>query len=499
MPTSTPDALRDVSVIIVGAGFSGLGLGIQLRRRGESSFVILERADDVGGSWRDNTYPGVACDVPSPLYSYSFRTNPDWSRMFSPGQEIWDYLRAAAREEGLGPHLRFGAEMLEARWNENDHRWTVRTPQGEFYGDVLVAATGHLTDIKLPEVPGLETFTGELFHSARWNHDFPLAGKRIGVVGTGASAIQIVPQLAEIADQLVVFQRSAPYIQPRRDRVFSEAEKNLFRRDQRTVEEMREMLFWYNDSRFAARRLIDDYLAEASWQALSHLDKQVSDPELRAKLTPDYTIGCKRILLSDDYYPAIQRPNVHLEAAALERVEGSTAFSAAGEAFELDVLVVATGFETYDLPSSYRIFGRGGNALADHWSNGMQAYKSIATAGFPNLFLLNGPGTSLGHNSVIYMIEAQIDHLLAALDWRSAHDGRVLEVSSDIENAFAKRLDEGAAETVIIRGGCSSWYLDPRNGRATLSWPDFAHRFRDECAPFDPAAYDHGEQSAARA
>ncbi|GAA2829022.1 NAD(P)/FAD-dependent oxidoreductase [Nonomuraea rubra] len=391
--------------------------------------------------------------------------------MFAPGQEIWDYLRTAAREEGLEPHLRFGADMLEARWSETDHRWTVRTPQGEFHGDVLVAATGHLTDIKLPEVPGLDTFTGELFHSARWNHDFPLDGKRIGVVGTGASAIQIVPQLAEIAERLVVFQRSAPYIQPRRDRDFSEAEKNLFRRDQRTVEEMREMLFWYNDSRFAARRLVDDFLAEAMWQALSHLEKQVPDPELRATLTPDYTIGCKRVLLSDDYYPAVQKPNVHLEAAALERVAGSTAFSASGQGFELDVLVVATGFETYDLPSSYRIFGRAGRSLADHWSNGMQAYNSIATAGFPNLFLLNGPGTSLGHNSVIYMIEAQVDHLLAALDWRSAHGGRVLEVSSEIENAFARRLDEVAAETVIIRGGCSSWYPRPpqRAGDAVLA------------------------------
>ncbi|BAL87950.1 putative FAD-dependent monooxygenase [Actinoplanes missouriensis 431] len=486
---SADDPLRDVEIIVVGAGFSGLGLGIQLKRRGHESFVILERADDVGGSWRDNTYPGVACDVPSPLYSFSFRTNPSWSRMYSPGPEIFDYLKDAAAEEGLRPHLRFGADMLDARWDENAKRWTVRTPRGEFRSEILVSATGHLTDVKYPEIPGLDTFPGDLFHSARWNHDIPLEGKRIGVVGTGASAVQIVPQLAGLAERLVVFQRSAPYIRPRNDRAFSVAEKRLFQRDERSVEELRELLFWTNDYFFASRRMLPGFIDEMRAHTLNHLATQVPDPDLRAKLTPDYEVGCKRVLASDDYYPALLKPNVELEAAAFDRVEGQTVVSSAGNSFDLDVLVFATGFETYDLPSAHRIHGRGGLALSDHWAGGMQAYNSTAVTGFPNMFLVNGPGTSLGHNSIIYMIEAQVDHILAALEWRALNGGAVLEVSAEAEEQYAHRLDTLAAGTVNLRGGCSSWYVDPRNGRATLTWPDVAHRFRDQCAAFDATAY----------
>ncbi|MGY1746536.1 flavin-containing monooxygenase [Blastococcus sp. SYSU D00695] len=492
------DPLADVEVIVVGAGFSGLGTGIQLRRRGIESFVILERAEDVGGAWRDNTYPGVACDVPSPLYSFSYRTNPEWSRMYSPGAEIWEYLRETAREEGLVPHMRFGADMLDARWDADAERWVVTTPRGVYRAEILVSATGHLTDVKYPDVPGLESFTGDLFHSARWDHNTSLAGRRVGVIGTGASALQIVPEIADIASELVVFQRSAPYVRPRYDRAFSDAEKRLFRRDQQSMDEMREMLFWYNDSRFAARRQVPEFLAEARSQALDHLNAQVTDPELRALLTPDYEIGCKRVLASDDYYPALQKPNVRLEPSALGRIEGERVVSAAGNAYDLDVLVFATGFETFDLPSSHRITGRLGIDLGAHWAHGMQAYNSTAVAGYPNFFVVNGPGTSLGHNSLIYMIEAQVDHVVSAIEWRAANGRPVLEVSRELEDRYAARLDELSAGTVIMRGGCTSWYIDPRSGKATLSWPDFAHRFRDECAEFDPAAYT-GHAAAALA
>ncbi|MDH2416153.1 NAD(P)/FAD-dependent oxidoreductase [Nocardioides sp. CER19] len=486
-PSTMP---QNVDVVIVGAGFSGIGLGIRMRRAGYKSFVILERATDVGGAWRDNTYPGVACDIPSHLYSFSFRTNPDWSRMYAPGEEIWDYLRSAAREEGLLPHLVFDADMLRATWDDTESRWRIHTTQGDFTGNILVAATGHLTDPKFPPVPGLADFPGALFHSAGWDHSRSLSGKRVGVVGTGASAIQIIPEVAKIADELVVFQRSAPYVNPRLDRPFSESDRRLFRRDPSAMTEMRERLFWYGDYTFAARRLLPAFLQEARDRALGHLAAQIEDDELRAKLTPDYEIGCKRILSSNAYFPAMAQPHVRLETAALSSIEGSRAISAHGNSYEVDALIFATGFETYDLPSSHRVLGRGGRSLAEHWGDGgMQAYDSISVAGFPNLFLLNGPGTSLGHNSLIYMIETQIDHFLGAFEWWLSNGQPELEVSTRAEEAFGRELDRRAAGTVILHGGCSSWYLDPRNGRATLSWPDFAHRFRDQCEEFDPEIY----------
>ncbi|MGO1543815.1 MAG: flavin-containing monooxygenase [Gulosibacter sp.] len=490
----TTEPLQHVEVIIVGAGFAGVGLGVQLKRNGQDSFVILERAGDVGGSWRDNVYPGVACDVPSPLYSYSFASNPDWSRMYSPGGEIWDYIRETATEAGLERHLRFDHEMLDARWNSDLSLWEVTTPHGKFTGRYFVAATGHLTDPKLPNVPGLESFSGEMLHSARWDATAEIKGKRVGVVGTGASAIQVIPQIAKDAAELVVFQRSAPYIVPRNDRSFSEAEKRQFRRSQESIDALRDQIFWDSDHEFAARSLVPKYVETARTNALTHLSNQVADQELRAKLTPDYEIGCKRILLSDNYYPALQQPNVTLETAALDNVEGSIARSAAGNEFELDVLVFATGFDTWDLPSSHRVFGEGGVCLGEQWSTGMQAYNSVTVHNFPNMFMLNGPASSLGHNSIVYMIEVQIDYVIDALNWMRNNDVPVIEVTEEAEQEYADRLHEQAQSTAWLAGGCSSWYIDPRNGRLTLTWPNFAHSYRDQCADFDPAVYaQHGQ------
>jgi cation diffusion facilitator CzcD-associated flavoprotein CzcO len=483
------DPLADVEVVIVGAGFAGIGLGIQLKQQGLESFVILERAGDVGGSWRDNVYPGVACDVPSPLYSYSFMPNPDWSRMYSPGGEIWDYIRDSAEAADLGPHLRFGHEMLEARWDEDRRMWDVSTPQGVFTGRHFVAATGHLTDPKMPEIEGLETFEGQLAHSARWDASLPLEGKRIGVVGTGASAIQLIPELAGLASELVVFQRSAPYVMPRQDHAFTDAEKRRFRRDRRSMDALREQIFWDNDSDFAARSLVPPYVEAARTKALEHLRSQVPEAGLRSKLTPNYEIGCKRILLSDNYYPALRRPNVTVETSAVHRVEGSTVHSAAGHAYDVDLLVFATGFDTWDLPSSHRVFGAEGISLGEQWSTGMQAFNSISVHNFPNMFMLNGPATSLGHNSIIYMIEAQIDYVMGALDWLRCTGNAVVEVSRDAEQRYADRLHEQALSTTWLAGGCNSWYIDSRNGRLTLTWPNFAHAYRDECAVFDPSPY----------
>ncbi|BCI56139.1 monooxygenase [Mycolicibacterium litorale] len=483
------DPLTDVDVVIVGAGFSGVGMGVQLSRQTGYSYVILERADDVGGSWRDNTYPGVACDVASHLYSYSFALNPNWSRQFSPGREILDYIRRVAADEGVDAHVRFGAEMLDARWNTRDHRWTVSTPRGEFTGRYLVAATGHLTDPKLPAINGIDDFDGVIMHSARWDHEVDLAGRRVGVVGSGASAVQIVPAIAPEVAQLVVFQRTPAYVVPRRDRAFSEAERRQFARDIGSAEDLRRTVFWGGDYQFAARRRVPQYYAEAHANALNHLNAQVSDPELRRKLTPNYDIGCKRILKSDDFYPALQLPNVILEDSALHSVAGGSAISARGANYDLDVLIFATGFETWDLPSSHRIFGRDGQSLGEQWSSGMQAFNSVTVHNFPNLFMVNGPATSLNHNSIIFMIETQISYVLSAIAWADGSQEGVVEVSAEHEQAYADHLHENAEHTAQLAGGCTSWYVDPRNGKATLSWPNFAHTYRDDCAEFDPAPY----------
>ncbi|MFC7411320.1 flavin-containing monooxygenase [Hydrogenophaga atypica] len=487
--TQQGSATTHTDLLIVGAGFGGLGLGIRLKRRGQHGFLIIERADDVGGTWRDNHYPGVACDVPSHLYSFSFRPNPNWSQVFSPGGEIQQYLRDCAREEGLLPHIRLGTTMLDARWDEDEGQWRVDTSRGLITCRVLIACPGHLADEHLPDIPGLADFQGEIFHSARWNHGVELQGKRIGVVGSGASAIQVVPEMAKLASELVVFQRSAPYIIPRANRCYTEAEKRLFARDPSVMERLRSELFWTGEYNFAQRRNLPRFVSEAKALALGHLGTQVSDATLRQALTPDYEIGCKRVLISNDYFPALTRENVRLEASALARVEGSVAISARGERFELDVLVCATGFEATRPPFAKLIHGRDGVNLDDHWSRGMQAYDSIAVHGYPNLFIINGPNTGLGHNSVVYIIEAQVDYILGALDHAGQNGLAVLEADAQAEADYMDALDTRAQGTVWLAGGCKSWYVDERSRRLTLVWPDYAYAFREANGRFHPEGY----------
>lgn len=477
------------SVLIIGAGFAGLGMGIQLRRTGREDFLIIERASDVGGTWRDNHYPGVACDVPSHLYSFSYLTNPNWSRVFSPGGEILDYMRGCAKDERLLPNIHFDTEMLECRWDAGAGQWVVNTSKGVYTATILITGTGHLADSRLPDVEGLDSFTGVSFHSAGWDHSVDLKGKRIGVVGSGASAIQVVPEMQKLACELVVLQRSAPYMIPRADRAYTAGEKRLFQRDPEAVEALRSEIFWGGEFNFAQRRNIPRYLNEAKKMALGHLDAQVADPVLKAKLTPDYEIGCKRLLISNTYYPALCAENTVLEASALARVEGSKVYGASGEGYDLDVLIFATGFEAVRPPFAKRIFGTEGISLDDHWDKGMQAHDSIAVHGYPNLFIINGPNTGLGHNSIVYIIEAQVDYILGALDHAEASGIAVMEARKDAEDAYMDRLHERSQGTVWLAGGCKSWYVDDRSGRLTLVWPDFAHSFRDENGTFHPGDY----------
>lgn len=488
-PSTTSAAPTEVDVIIVGAGFGGLGMGAALKREGTQSFVILERAEDVGGTWRDNHYPGAACDVPSQLYSFSFRPNAEWSRMFAPQGEILDYLRGTAEEEGLQEHLVLGAELTEARWDDQALTWTVTTPRGTYVARNLVSAVGHLSEPKLPNIPGLDSFEGEVFHSAQWDDSIDLTGRRVGIIGSGATAIQVLPEVAQTASQVVVFQRSAPYVTPRPDRAYTEAERSLFRKRPEVMQQLREEMFWANEDRHIQRRGAPSLVDPAAQVALGHLHAQIPDPELRAKLTPDYTFGCKRVLKSDDYYPTFLLDHVQLETGGVARVEGGWMVSGSGAEHELDVIIACTGFEATDLPIAYRVFGRGGQSLSERWSNGMQAYATTSVHGFPNLWVINGPNTGLGHNSAVYIIESQVAHIMGGLAHQQAAGIPALEVTAEAEEEFMDQVEALAEGTVWLAGGCASWYVDSRNGRLTTLWPEPAYTFRQVNAPFDPAPY----------
>ncbi|CAN5125324.1 NAD(P)/FAD-dependent oxidoreductase [soil metagenome] len=479
----------EVDTIIVGSGFGGLGMGIRLARETERTFLILERADDVGGTWRDNTYPGVACDIPSHLYSFSFRPKTDWGRFYANGPEIQRYLQDSARQEGLLPHLRFRTEVSQMRWQADSARWHLETTTGSYVCRVLIVAAGRLSEPRIPVIPGLADFDGPVFHSSAWDHGVDLAGKRVGIVGTGASAIQIAPNVARVADSVVLFQRTPAYIVPRADRAYSDSDKRLLERVPGAIERLRSRLFWDAEAGFAQRIGLPEAVEPFRDVALGHLAAQVDDPVLRARLTPAYEIGCKRVALSDEFYPAIASGAVRLEPSALESLTGNTAIGASGAAHELDVLVLATGFHSTQPPFATRVIGRDGIALSERWSRGMVAHASTTVAGFPNLFVIDGPNASLGHNSAVHMIETQISFILGALDHLEIVTGEVLEVSREAEDAWVREIDRRSASTVWLTGGCSSWYVDDRSDRLTLLWPDFAFAFRDEVGSFDPRGY----------
>lgn len=480
--------IEKTHTLIIGTGFGGLGLATQLKRGGDDDFMLIDRADDVGGTWRDNRYPGAACDVPSHLYSYSFRLKPDWSRVFAPAEEIWLYLNETARDEGLRPHIRFGADLVSAEWDDASTAWRIETTNGHFECRVLVTAMGHLADAKFPPVPGLAEFAGTLMHSAEWNHDVDFSGKRIAVIGSGASAIQITPGVAETASELVVLQRSAPYVIPRPDRAYTDAEKRAFARSPELMHELRGDLFWGMEYNYAQRRAIPSAIEQAYALANGHREDQVSDAQLTAKLTPDYVIGCKRVLLSNVYYPSLQKPNVTLEAAGLARVEGNTVISTAGNSFEVDVLICATGFEAVEPPFGPLISARG-QTLTDHWSAGMRAFSSVTVAGFPNLFIMNGPNTGLGHNSVIFVVESQVGFITSALDYMRQNDVVVVETRAKAEDAYVEAVRARSEGTVWLEGGCTNWYVDPRTHRLTVTWPDYAYAFRASNGSFDVSAF----------
>jgi cation diffusion facilitator CzcD-associated flavoprotein CzcO len=479
---------RHVRVAIIGSGFSGLGMAIRLLQQGIDDFVVLERADEVGGTWRDNTYPGCACDVMAHLYSFSFAQNPNWKSTFGKQAELYDYLRDCADRFGVRAHLRTNHEMLSAEWDADTRRWLIRTNRGDFTARVLVTGTGYLSEPAVPAVRGLETFEGKVFHSSRWDHDHPLAGARVAVIGTGASAIQFIPEIQPIVDQLDVYQRTAPWVGPKPDKPNSRRQSWMLRnipgyqRFRRAFNKRgREILAFFMSK--------PERMAKVAQMASKHLEKSIIDPELRAKLTPNYAVGCKRLLFSNTYYPALTQPNVDVVTDGIERVGPRSIVTADGREREVDTIILATGFLATERPVAGRIVGRDGVKLADAWrEDGMSAYRGTTVSGFPNLFMLLGPNTTLGHSSQTVMIEAQITYVLDALRQMDARGLASVEVRAQAQAEYNEVLDERLDGTVWNAGGCRSWYLDSK-GRNPSIWPTFTSRFEKLTRRFDTEAY----------
>jgi cation diffusion facilitator CzcD-associated flavoprotein CzcO len=479
-------------IVIVGTGFSGLGMAIKLKEEGEHDFVLLERAADIGGTWRDNTYPGCRCDVSSHLYSFSFAPNPNWSSTFSPQEEILDYLRDCAERYGVMPHVRFETELEGAAWDTDDELWRIETSNGPLTADILIAAQGPLSDPSLPEVPGLDSFEGTAFHSAEWDHEHDLTGERVAVVGTGASAIQFVPEIQPKVASLHVFQRTAPWVIPHRNRPLKRWERALYRLFPPAQLAMRAGIYWARES-FALqfrRRAVGRPLERIP---LRHLRNQIDDPELRRKLTPDYRLGCKRILPADEWYPALAQPNVEVVTGGVTEIRPHSVVAEDGIEREVDTIIFGTGFHVTDVPIADRIGGRDGRTLAEVWQGSMQAYKGTTVAGYPNLFFLVGPNTGLGHTSIVFMIESQIAYVLDALRTMRQTGARTVEVREDAQAAYNAELDRMTEGTVWVTGGCTSYYID-RNGHNSALWPTYTWPFRRRLRRFDAAAYTLGRR-----
>ncbi|MYT06432.1 MULTISPECIES: NAD(P)/FAD-dependent oxidoreductase [Streptomyces] len=491
-----------VRVAVVGSGFGGLGAAVRLRREGVTDFVVLERADSVGGTWRDNSYPGCACDVPSHLYSFSFAPHPDWPRTFSGQEHIRAYLEHVTDVFRLRPHIRLNSEVRRMTWDSEKLRWDIETASGSLSADLVVSATGPLSDPKIPDIPGLDSFPGKVFHSARWDHDYDLRGKRVAMVGTGASAIQIVPAVQPLARNVTLFQRTPPWVMPRMDRAISGAERWLHRQLPFTAQVRRGLLWGIRELQVQAFAKRPNELGAVEQLAKRNMARAIKDPALRAKLTPDYRIGCKRILLSSTYYPALAQPNVDVVASGLSRVEGSTLVAADGTKAQVDAIVFGTGFHVTDMPIADRVVGADGRTLAEAWKGGMEALRGASAAGFPNWMSVIGPNTGLGNSSMILMIESQLNYLadfvrqLDVLGGRAALDARPAAVA-----AWNHRVQERMKRTVWNTGGCTSWYLDA-NGRNSTIWPGTTTEFRRATRRVDLAEYEvlrvpaHAEVSA---
>ncbi len=500
-------------IAIVGSGFGGLGAAVRLKRAGIDDFVVLERTGDVGGTWNVNTYPGCQCDIPSHLYSFSFAPNPDWSRTYSLQPEIWEYLRKVCKDQGVEPYIRFHEEVTAARWDEDAQLWRIETrpgpmntsgagagngsdpaPPRELTAEILIAGPGPLAEPKLPEIDGIESFEGRMFHSAQWNHEHSLLGKRVGVIGTGASSIQFVPHIQPEVAKLDVFQRTPPWVVPHRDRPTTRAERLLYKAFPPAQRLVRALI--YGSRELFVPTLMHPRAGSLAERAgRKHLREQVPNQELRAKLAPRYRIGCKRTLISNDWYPALQQPNVELVTDAIARVIPSGVVTADGVEHELDTIIFGTGFHVTDMPVAEWVHGRGGLKMSEVWEGSPQAYLGTTVAGFPNMFLLVGPNTGLGHNSIVFMIESQLNYVIDCIAQLDRAGAATFEVKANAQERYNAEVQRKLEGSVWTSGGCVSWYLD-EHGRNSTVWPGSTWPFRKRTRKFDPEHYELGGQRA---
>ncbi|WP_027800027.1 flavin-containing monooxygenase [Paraburkholderia dilworthii] len=480
----------ETDIAIIGTGFAGLGMAIRLRQAGFTDFIVAEKADSVGGTWRDNHYPGCACDVQSHVYSFSFAPNPRWTRMFARQPEIRAYLEECTRRFGVERHLRFGHELASAVYDDTRLRWQLSFANGQRWSArVLVSAMGGLSRASVPDIPGIGRFRGKAFHSQHWDHTYPLEGKRVAVIGTGASAIQFVPQIAPRVAHLDLFQRTPPWIMPKADRPVRPFEQWLFRHVPFTQKLLRSALYCMLESRALGFAVHPSLMKTAQKVAERHLRRQVRDPQLRATLTPNYTMGCKRILISNDYFPALSRANVSVTASAIEHIEEDAVITSDGVRHPADCLIFGTGFQVADPFPRGVVRGRGGVDIADTWRDGAHAYLGTTLPGYPNLFMIVGPNTGLGHNSMVFMIESQVEYILRALKTMRAERAEAIEVRPHVERAYNERIQQKLGRAIWSTGGCKSWYLDPKTGRNTTLWPGFAYKFRQATSTFSMDDY----------
>ncbi len=483
-----------VSALIIGAGFAGLGMAVRLLQEGVDDFVILERGDRVGGTWRDNTYPGAACDIPSLLYSYSFVQNPDWSRAYSGSAEILSYIDAIVERFGLAKFIRFGADVTGLEFDEETGTWTVRTEgSGDIVAKTVTVASGPLANASFPDIRGIETYEGHKIHSARWDHDFDMAGKRVGVIGTGASAVQIIPELVKTAERVKVFQRTPGWVMPRADFSHPDWASALFKAMPASQSAARGA--WFLGHEAVALGLVwnTPFTSLVETVAKRHLRRQVKDPWMRRQLTPDFRAGCKRMLMSSDYYPALQADNCKLFTWPIATLSPAGIRTSDGIEHHLDAIVFATGFDVSKQGTPFEILGLGGRSLGEEWATGVHAYKSVSVSGYPNLFFTFGPNSGPGHNSALVYMEHQINYAVKAVKAVLAEDLCALDVRADVQARYNRDLQKRLAKTTW-NSGCKSWYLTDDGFNGTM-YPGFATQFARQMATFEPADYEQVSRS----